>query len=59
MGDIDEGDAELAVHLLEFYLHVLSHLQVEGCKRFVKKENLRLVHNCACDSYTLLLTARK
>ena len=27
---IDEGDSELAVHLLELDLHVLAHLQVKG-----------------------------
>ena len=30
VGDVDEGDAELLVHLFQFHLHVLAHFQVES-----------------------------
>ena len=57
MSHIDEGDAELLVHLLELYLHVLPHLQVEGSQRLVKKKYSRLVHDGAGYGHTLLLTS--
>ena len=57
MCHIDEGDAELLVHFLELYLHVLAHLQVKSCKRLVQKKHLRLVHDGTCNGHTLLLTA--
>ena len=59
MGDIDKGDTKLLVHILEFHLHIMAHLEVESCERFVKQEYLRLVDDSTSDGYTLLLTARE
>ena len=57
MGDVDEGDAEFLVHLLELDLHVLAHLQVQGGQRFVQEEDFRLVDDGPGDGDTLLLAA--
>ena len=57
MRDVDEGYSELSLHILELELHVLSHFEVERTKRFVEKEDLRLVDDSACYRDSLLLTA--
>ena len=59
MGDIDEGDTQCLVHVLQFELHILSHLQVEGGKGFVEEQHLWLVHDGSGYGYTLLLAARE
>ena len=59
MGYVDEGDSEFTVHLLEFHLHILAHLQVQSRQRFVEQEHLRLVHDSPRDSHPLLLTSGK
>ena len=57
VGYIDECDAQLSVHFLEFDLHVLAHLEVKSGKRLVEKKHLRLVHDRSRNGHTLLLTA--
>ena len=57
VGDVDEGDAQLLVHLLQLDLHVLAHLEVQGGEGLVQEEHLRLVHDGAGDGDTLLLAA--
>ena len=57
VGDIDEGDAHLALDLLKLHLHTLAQLQVKGAQRLIEEENLRLVYERTCDGDTLLLTA--
>ena len=37
---IDEGDAELALDCLEFDLHLLAQLEVEGAERLVEEQHL-------------------
>ncbi len=59
VGDIDEGDPQLVVHILELKLHLLAHLQVKSAQGFIKKEDLRLVHQSPGDRDPLLLPARK
>ena len=59
VGYVDEGDSEFTVHLLEFHLHILAHLQVQSRQRFVEQEHLRLVHDSPRDSHPLLLTSGK
>ena len=54
-----EGNAQAFVHLLQFQLHVFTHLEVECCKRFIQEKNFRFVDNGTGDGDTLLLTARK
>ena len=57
MCDIDKGDPELVVHILEFKLHLFAHLQVQRSQRLIQKEDLRLVDQGACDRDPLLLSA--
>ena len=57
VGDVDEGNTEFLMHLLELQLHVLTHLQVQRCQGFVKQQHFRLVDDSARDGYTLLLTS--
>ena len=59
MGDIDESDAQTAVHLLQLHLHILTHLQVERGKRFIEKQHFRLVYDSTGNSHPLLLASRK
>ena len=59
MGNVDESDSELAMHFLQFDLHVLPHLQVESGKRLVKKKHLRIVHKGSGYGDTLLLSSGK
>ena len=44
VGHIDEGDPHPRLQLLQFYLHGLAELEVEGAERLVEEQNLRLVH---------------
>ena len=57
MRDIYEGDAQFLVHFLQFRLHVLAHLEVQGREGLVQEEHLGLVHDGAGDGDTLLLAA--
>ena len=57
VGDVDEGDAQLLVHLLQLDLHVLAHLEVQRGEGLVQEEHLGLVHDGAGDGDTLLLAA--
>ena len=57
--DVDEGYAELSVHIHQLNLHILAHFQVKRAERFVKQQNLRLVYQRARDCNALLLTARQ
>ena len=59
MRDIDEGDAQLVVHILELDLHLLAHLEVQRAKRLIQKQDLRLIDQRSRDCDTLLLTAGK
>ena len=58
VGDVEEGNAEFAVHFLEFDLHVFPHFMVEGGQGLIKKQDLRLIHDGAGDGDALLLTSR-
>ena len=55
----DKGDAEVIVHLFEFDLHLLAHLEVQRAERLVKEQHLGLTHDGAGDRHALLLSARK
>ena len=39
MGDEDEGDADLALDLLELDLHLLAQLEVERAERLVEQQH--------------------
>ena len=57
VGDIDEGDVHLALQALEFQLHLLAQLEVQGAQRLVEKQDLRLIDQAAGDGHALLLAA--
>jgi hypothetical protein len=55
VGDEDEGDADLALDRLEFDLHLLAQLEVEGAERFVEQQHPGAPDEGAgeCDALTL------
>src|SRR5262249_17742685 len=55
--DVDEGDRELALQLLEEDLHLLAQLQVERAERLVEEQDGRLVDDRTRQSDTLPLAA--
>ena len=57
MGDVEEGDAELALEALELDLHLLSELEVESPERLVEEQDLGPVDQRAGDGDALLLAA--
>ena len=57
--NINKGDAQTAVHFLQFHLHILTHFQIECCQRFVEQQHFRLVYNGTGDGHTLLLSTRQ
>ena len=59
MRDEDKGYSGVLLYLFQLLLHILAQLQVKGAERLVKEQYLRLVYECTCNSYTLLLTARE
>ncbi|CAB4879970.1 unannotated protein [freshwater metagenome] len=56
MRDEDKGDADLALDALEFDLHGLPKLQVEGCEWLVEQERRRQVDQRTGERNPLLLT---
>ena len=59
MCDIHEGDAQFAVHIHQFKLHILAHLEVERAERFVEEQHFGLVDEGARYRHALLLSAGK
>jgi hypothetical protein len=57
--DIDEGDADLALQRLEFFLHLLAQLQVQRPQRLVEQEHRRAVDQRAGQRDALALAARQ
>src|SRR5579872_7057118 len=57
MGDIDEGDADLALQLLELDLHPLAKLEVERAERLIEKQDLGTICQGAGQGDALLLPA--
>ena len=57
VSDVNEGDADLALEILEFELHLLAEFQVESTQRFIQQEHLGPVHQCPGQGHSLLLTA--
>src|SRR5690349_13993674 len=55
----DEGGSVLPVHRRHKAKNVFSILAVEISGRFVREQNTGPEHECACQGYTLLLSARK
>ena len=57
MRDIDKGDAQFPVHVLELELHFLAHLEIQRAQGLVEEQDLGLVDQRAGDGDTLLLAA--
>ena len=57
MGDVDEGDAELALQLAQLQLEVLAQLGVEGAEGLVEEQHARVQHQRASQRHPLLLPA--
>ena len=57
VGDVDGGDAELALDAAELELHLLAQLAVQGGQRLVEQEQVGLEHQRAGDRHALLLAA--
>ena len=55
VGHIDERDPDFALDALEFELHHLAQLQVEGAKRFVEQQCAGVVHQRTGQRHPLLL----
>ncbi len=59
MGDEDEGNAHFLLQRLEFFLHLLAELEIEGAQRFVEQQHLGLIHERTGQGNALALTAGK
>jgi hypothetical protein len=59
MGDQDEGDADLALQLDQFHLHLFAHLLVERRERLVQQQHLGLQDQRAGQRHALALPARQ
>ena len=57
MGDHDEGDAELALDLLQLHHHLLAQAVVERAERLVEEQHRGLADECAGERDALLLAA--
>ena len=59
VGDVDEGDADVALQLLELQLHGLAQLGVEGAEGLVEEQHGGPVDEGARERHALLLAARE
>jgi len=64
VGDVDEGDADVAVadlalDALELDLHLLAQLQVERSQRLVQEQHARVHDQRPRERHALLLAARE
>ena len=57
MGNKNKSDADLPLDPLQFVLHLLAQLQIQGGQRLIQKEYLRLVYQSPGNGHTLLLPA--
>ena len=57
MGNINERNAQLIMHLFQLQLHFLAHLQIQGAQRLVQQQDLRLIDQRAGNGDPLLLSA--
>ena len=57
MGDVDEGDPDLALDRLQLGLHLLAQLQVEGAERLVEQQHLGPVDDRPRQRHPLSLAA--
>ncbi len=59
VGDVDEGDADLALDRLELDLHLLAQLEVERAERLVEQQHARPVDQRPGERHALALAARE
>ena len=59
VGDVDEGDPDLALDLLQLDLHLPAQLQVEGAERLVEQQHLGPVDERPGERDALALAARE
>ena len=57
MRDVDGGNAQLRLNLLQLIAHLIAELRVEVAKRLVQQEHLRIAHQRTSQCHTLTLTA--
>jgi hypothetical protein len=57
VGDVDEGDADVALDRLQLNLHLLAQLQVEGAERLVQQQHPRPVDDRPRQRHPLALAA--
>ena len=56
MGNVDDGDAEPVVEVLQLDLHLLPELEVQGAKGLVQEQNVGFIDKGPGQSNALLLT---
>ena len=59
MGDVDEGDADLALDALQLELHGMAQLQVQRTERFIEQQGAGVVHQRPGQRDPLLLATGK
>ena len=59
VGDIDRGDAERALHMLQLGAHMAAQLGIEIGQRFVHQEHRRAADDRPCERNALTLAARQ
>jgi len=59
VGDVDESGTDLGLELLQFHLHLLPQLEIQGTQRFVQKQHGRLQHQTPGNGDALFLSAGK
>ena len=57
MGDIHEGDADLTLDALEFELHGMTKLEIEGAEGLVEQERFGEIDERTGERHPLLLAA--
>ena len=57
--DVDEGDPDLPLEILQSELHLLAQLQIERAQRLVEQEHLRPADESAGECDALPLAARE
>ena len=55
MGDVEKGDAHLAVNALQCLLHALAHLQIQGSQGLIEEQDGRFIHQRTGQPHPLLL----
>jgi hypothetical protein len=55
VGDVQKGEAHLALDVLKLELHLATEFEVESAKRLVKEQKCRAVYDSPRKRNTLLL----